>query len=274
MAGRLAAREILPLTAAFWRFMLASAVLIIFAYKSKEGLWPKDLPKIVWFKLLLLGASGMLAYNYFFIKGLGLTEAGRASVIVAINPCIIFLGTILIFGEKLSRLGFVGLLSALLGVLTAITHGEPWQIFEGQVGLGEILIFCCTITWATYSLLGRSVLKSLTPLLSTTWASIFGTLLLAPLSFFESGPGAFLAFTPVGWASLAFLGFFGTAIGFTLFYKGILEVGTRRAAIFINLVPIFGLLFGWMFLSENLDFSLLIGLFLVICGISLIQRSA
>jgi len=271
VAAKLVAVESGPLTAAFWRFVLALVVLVPLTLKRQGGLRPRGLNKADWLVLALLGSTGVFGYNYFFIKGLALAEAGRASVIVAINPCLTYLGTVLFFKEKFSARGLAGFALALTGAAVAITRGRVWGLFAGEVGAGEILILGCVVCWATYSLLGKIILEKLTPLMSTTWACIFGLIILGPLAWLESGPWAFLSFSPTAWASLAFLGLAGTALGFTLYYKGIVGLGAARAAIFINLVPVFGILSGWLFLGEQLEWSLAAGLVLVLSGIRLIQ---
>ena len=273
VAGKLAALECPPLTAACWRFILAVLILAPLTIKKEGRLWPAKLPGRVWMLLIALGATGMLGYNYFFIKGLGLTAAGRASVIVAVNPCLTYLGTILFYKQKFTFSGLAGFSCALLGAAMAITHGRLWSLPSGSVGLGELLIFGCVLCWATYSLVGKAVLDHLTPLMSTTWACLFGLVFLIPAAVLESGPLAFMGFSLQTWLSLAFLGLAGTALGFTLYYRGILQLGAGRAAIFINLVPVFGIFCGWLFFNEKLDWSLLAGLLLVLTGIKLIQRA-
>lgn len=272
VAGRLVARECAPLTAALWRFVLASVILVPLAWKKEGRLIPESLPRHVWLLLAGLGATGLFGYNYFFIKGLGLTEAGRASVIVAMNPSMIYLGTVLFFGEKLTGRGLAGFSCALLGAALVISRGRVWTLFAGQVGPGEMLIFGCVLCWAAYSLMGKMVLGHLTPLMSTTWACLFGVAFLAPAAWLESGPLAFLQFSSTVWFSLAFLGVVGTALGFTLYYLGIVQLGAGRAVIFINLVPVFAIVGGWLILGEGLDWSLAGGLMMVLAGIRLIQR--
>lgn len=271
VAGRLAAAECPPLTAAFWRFALAALVVAPLLKKKQGRLLPSGLPFFGWFLLALLGATGMLGYNYFFIRGLSMTEAGRASVIVAVNPCLTYLGTVLFFGEKFTGRSLAGFVCALTGVALAVTHGRLWTLFSGQIGQGELLIFGCVVCWSAYSLLGKVLLERLTPLMATTWACLFGLVFLAPGAALESGPTAFLSFSPVVWISLAFLGVAGTALGFTLYYQGIVRLGAGRAAVFINLVPVFGIFCGWLFLGEKLDWSLAAGLALVLAGIRMIQ---
>ncbi|MDR3038101.1 MAG: DMT family transporter [Candidatus Adiutrix sp.] len=273
VAARLVSRESGPFSAAFWRFALAALVLTALTWRREGGLKPKNLEPSGWLLLALLGATGMFGYNYFFIKGLGLTEAGLASVIVAINPGLTYLGLGLFFREKLTRRGLAGFALAISGGALAISRGRPAALLTGGgLGLGELLIGGCVLCWAAYSLFGKMILRRLSPLMATTWACFFGLIFLAPAALWESGFRAFPGYSPTGWASLAFLGVFGTALGFTLYYQGILRLGAGRAAVFINLVPIFGILSGWLLLDESLNWSLAAGLVLVLSGIRLTQR--
>lgn len=69
------------------------------------------------------------------------------------------------------------------------------------------------------------------------------------------------------WASIVYLGMFGTAIGFTWFYEGVNRIGAAKAGVFINFVPITAILSGWLFLGEPLSASLLLGAALVLTGV-------
>lgn len=271
VAARLVARESGPFSAAFWRFALAALVLAPLARRREGGLRPQGLGPADWLLLALLGATGMFGYNYFFIKGLGLTEAGVASVIVAANPGLTYLGLGLFFREKITARGLFGFGLALAGAGLVVARGRPADLLAGNLGQGEMLVAGCALCWAAYSLLGQLVLRRLSPLLATTWATFFGLAFLGPAALLEGGPG--LSYSLAGWASLAFLGLLGTALGFTLYYQGILRLGAGRAAVFINLVPVFGLLSGWLILDESLGWPPAAGLVLVVTGILLIQRS-
>ena len=78
----------------------------------------------------------------------------------------------------------------------------------------------------------------------------------------------------VRWNSLAYLGIFGTAIGFSWYYKGIRAIGTARSAIFINLVPIFALLLSWLILDESFKPSVITGGAMVLAGVFLANKPA
>jgi drug/metabolite transporter (DMT)-like permease len=69
-----------------------------------------------------------------------------------------------------------------------------------------------------------------------------------------------------------FLGVLGTTVAFLLFLKGIGQIGASRASIFVNLVPVFGVLFSALILREPPGASALFGGALVIAGVRLLNR--
>ena len=71
----------------------------------------------------------------------------------------------------------------------------------------------------------------------------------------------------------AYLGFFGTCLGFIWYYEGIREIGPSKAGVFINFVPISAVIMSFFLLGEMIDASLLIGGALVLSGIYITNRS-
>jgi drug/metabolite transporter (DMT)-like permease len=69
-----------------------------------------------------------------------------------------------------------------------------------------------------------------------------------------------------------FLGLMGTTAAFLLFLKGIGQIGASRASIFVNLVPVFGVLFSAVILGETPGAAALFGGALVIAGVRLLNR--
>ncbi|MDI9687603.1 DMT family transporter, partial [Burkholderia cenocepacia] len=82
--------------------------------------------------------------------------------------------------------------------------------------------------------------------------------------------------TPLTWqavASMLYLGAVGTVIAFVWYSQGIRLLGPARAAVFTNLVPVFGVLLSVVLLGEPLSPSMLAGGALVIAGVALTNRA-
>lgn len=263
VAGRLLAGQMGPFAAAFLRFALATACLLVLA-RSREGGLPRldrrGLPGV-----LLLGATGVFAYNALFFTGLATVTAGRAAVIVAANPIVIALGAALFFGERLTRRKAAGIILSVAGAVWVIGRGHPLALLAQGLAPGDAAILGCVGSWAAYSLLGKKVMARISPLAAVAWSSLAGALMLLPAALAEGL--APLSYPASAWVALAYLGVFGTVLGFTWFYEGIRAVGPSRAGVFINLVPVSAVAIAWLLLGEPADPSLLLGGGLVLAGV-------
>jgi drug/metabolite transporter (DMT)-like permease len=269
IAGRIVSAEMAPESAAFWRYVVATAALGA-AVVALEGRLPRlDRRQVA--AVTLLGATGVFAYNLFFMSGLRTVTAGRAALIVALNPALVMLGSALFFGERIRQARVAGIALAFSGAAIVIGRGNPLALLDGAAGIGELLIFGCAVSWMAFTLIAKRAMTGLSPLALTTYASITGTLMLAAA---VAASGA--AFAPpvslAGAASLAFLGVFGTAVAFVWFSDGVRLIGPVRAGVFINLVPVAAILLGALLLGEPIDLPVAAGGTLVVAGVFLLNR--
>ena len=109
-------------------------------------------------------------------------------------------------------------------------------------------------------------MKDLSPLTAVTYSALAGTLLLSPLAFAEGVQNAIFNYGLKAWGSLCYLAVLGTVVGFIWYYQAIKDIGAVRAGVFINFVPLFAMLFGFLLLNEPLTTGLLQGGALVITG--------
>jgi drug/metabolite transporter (DMT)-like permease len=270
VAARVVARDVPPFTASFLRFIIASFFLILLILKQ-EGYLPA-LKKNQWLPAVLLGMTGIFAYNAFFFLGLKTVTASRASLIIACNPVIISILSALLFKEKMTPSKMVGIVLCLAGAIIVISRGNPLEIMQGNLGWGEFYILGCVVSWVAYSLIGKVIMNDLSPLAAVTWSCLIGTLALLLPACSEGFPIHLGQVAIVDWAGLFYLGFFGTVLGFIWYYEGIRAVGPSRAAVFINFVPVSGVFLGWLLLNELINLSLILGAVLVIGGVYLTNR--
>jgi drug/metabolite transporter (DMT)-like permease len=271
IAGRLLASHVQPASAAFLRFAIASIALLM-ATRLTEGRLPRPSCKQL-FLLVLLGATGVFSYNICFFTGLHYISASRASLIIASTPVIITVLATIFLGEQLTFRRFGGILLSLTGAIVVISNGHPGILFEIGFGPGERAMLGCVASWAAYSLIGRTVLSTLSPLAAVCYSSIIGTLLLCWPALHEGLLHRFPSLSMKDWANLLFLGVCGTALGFSWYYKGIKKIGAIRAGVFINLVPFFAVLLAWLLLAERIDPAVLGGGVLVLTGVGLTNYS-
>jgi drug/metabolite transporter (DMT)-like permease len=270
IAGRLIAQSIGPYSISFLRFCLATFFLFWVVLRI-EGAFPKFKTKHL-FSIFLLGLTGVFLYNVFFFSGLRLIQAGRASLIIANNPVIIGLLSVIFLKEKLTALKGIGTLFSITGAVIVIARGDFSSLFQQGIGLGEILILGCVASWGAYTLIGKSVMKDLSPTLSVFYSSAIGTLLLFVPAWMEGFPEQFAKIGVTEWSALVYLSLCGTVVGFVWYYEGVREIGPSRASLFINFVPVCAVLMAHFILGEVLTWSVVIGAAFVILGVYLTNR--
>ena len=271
IAGRIVAKGIDPFAAAFIRFTIAGVILLV-AICFLEGRLPR-MNKRQFFSVICLGMTGIFAYNVLFFSGLKTVQAGRASLIIALNPIIISLLSALIYKEKLTLLKFAGILLSVLGAVVVITYGDLSSIFTNPLSLGDLFIFGCVASWVSYSLIGKSVLSGLSPLVTVGYSAVTGAILLAVPAILNGILVDFPFYLISQWGSLFYLGFFGTVLGFFWYYEGIEKIGPTKTGVFINFVPVSAIILAFLILEEPITMSLVSGALLVICGVFLTNFS-
>lgn len=271
IAGRIVALNLPVATGSVLRYVIACLALLMAARVLEGGL-----PRLSRQQLLAtlgLGATGIFAYNLFFLGALAHLPASRTSLIIALNPVVTITVASLLLHERLSLRRWAGVALALVGVWIVISRGDVTAALGQSIGKGELLMFGGVCAWAAYTLLGRVALRGLSPLAATTYASLWGTAMLLVLAAPEWPHLQAAAFTPAVWLSALYLGVLGTALAFVWYSQGVQRLGPARTVVFNNLVPVFGACFGVLLLGEALLGSMLVGGAVAVCGVMLASRS-
>lgn len=265
ISTRVASQVFGPFTGAFIRYAIALAFLLPLALRQNPQLFrvsKKQLPV-----LLFLGFTGIFAYNFFFFKGLKTVPASRGALLVGLNPTIVMITSAIFLNERITPRKLLGILISMIGVTIVISRGQPLNLL-GSLEKGDLFMLGCPITWALYTLAGRTALKHTTPLQASTWASLSGAIMLALMMWTEDFP----AQIPWNvWLALAYLGIIGTVVAFVWYYDGIRKIGATQTSIFTNLIPVFAVILSVVILKEQVSWYTWLGGALVVGGVLLVN---
>jgi len=270
VSGRIVAGAMPPFSAAFLRFLIASAFLVFLTMRVEKRL--PSLRREHLLQAILLGLTGVFAYNAFFFSGLQTVPAGKASLIIASTPAVMAVISALLLSERLGFTRAVGIPLSLAGVLLVISRGDPASLLAGGLGRGELYIVGCVAAWSAYSLLGKQAMAAMSPLNAVTWACVLGCLMLLPPALAEGLAEQVGRMDLVVWINLAFLGVMATGLSFAWYYEGIRAIGASRAGVFINLVPVTAIGLGVLVLGEAVTWYLAAGGAMVLAGVWLTNR--
>jgi drug/metabolite transporter (DMT)-like permease len=272
IAGRIVAQNVEPFSAAFLRFAIASVFLLLLTFKVEGQLPAIKTSQII--PVIILGITGVFAYNVFFFKGLKIINAGRAGVIIAMNPILIAILSSYFFKERLTLIKVIGIIVSVTGAVIVISRGNPIEILDGNLGWGELFIFCCVLSWVVYSLIGKAMLVDLSPLVLITYSSVIGAVGLFVPALFNGVIRNLFHYCATDWLCIFYLALFGTVLGFVWYYEGIKKIGPTKASLFINFVPVSAVLLAFLILAEPITLSLFIGAIFVMSGLYLTNKTS
>jgi drug/metabolite transporter (DMT)-like permease len=259
-----------PMTIGFFRFLSASICFII--VMPIIGIKPYQAFKRSNLKLIfLLGLTGVFGYGVFFLIGMRFTTATQGSIIAGVNPASVSLFAYIIHGERLDRAWkYAGFLISFTGIIFVIGI-QALLNFQLEYLIGNLLIFCAMMIWGLYSSIGKKAMENMSAVETTATGVMIGAILFGIGAAFESFWIHPAMVNPSFWIQALFLGIFVTFIGFFFYFYGIEKLGATRTAIFINLVPVFGTILSVLILEEQIYWTFLVGLALVITGITIIN---
>ncbi len=261
-------RVVDPVSLSFFRFFTGGVILFLFGYFFMRTklftLKTKDIPE-----LALLAVFGVVGMSVLLFFGQQTTTAINTSMIMQINPIVIFFLSLLI-GERVSFMQFLGIILSLTGCLLVVEvvtmRGFTYDFNHLS---GDLIIFASASCWAIYSVFGKNAVKRLGGFAVTTWTMLFGAIELLFLFMILPGertvPNA--GFT---WSIIIYIAIFPTAIAFFAWFEAMDKIDLPLLNVMQYLTPVFTIILAWLILAERISLLNTIGIILVIAGVMLI----
>ena len=261
--------EIPPVGLSFWRWAIGALFLAPFALPRISELrasYRANLTVLTQLGCMVVGSTTIL-----FIA-LNFTTALNVSLINAVQPVLTVVLAVVFLKERVTRVGILGTFSALLGVVVMLTQGN-WAVLANlNFNVGDLIALAAMFGLASYALNLRKLSKELSAVESLFGITVTGCLMLLPfyileIVFYESTP--IRASTVIVLVELALL---VSVFGNLMWNLGNQIIGPSRAALFINLIPLFGAVLAIAFLGEDIFIYHLVGALLICLGVWLVMR--
>lgn len=260
---RLGAHEFGPIAMAALRVGIASLALVplLAARQSLSEL------RREWRPLLVVGLlNSAIPFALFAYAALSIT-AGLSSIVNATTPLWGAVVAWMWLGQRLTPLRIVGLALGFAGVLylawdkasfkPGADHSGAWAI---AACLGATL---CYGVAANYS---KRFLSQVSPLTVATGSQLAAAILLA-------APAVWLwpaqAPSAQAWMSVLALALLCSALAYILYFRLMLRIGATNTIAVTFLIPVFAVLWGWLFLDEVFTTRMALGCAIVLLGTAL-----
>ena len=242
------------------RLSIAALVLIPFAMRRGLGIH-----HVLDKRLIGFGLTGMILHLGLEIVGLEFTSASSAALVIATAPAVTAVFSVAFLGERLTGARWAGVAASVLGVVLVTGGMEEGGFPLGW--LGNLLVFGGVLMWAVFTVQGKKVAVHLSPIVTTTSATISAAVLAIPLAGADVLMTGAPDLEPLGLAAIVFLGLFASAAAYGLWNHALRHIDASTAGPFINLVPVLGVGFA-LLLGETLTVVQAVGGIVVVGGIS------
>jgi drug/metabolite transporter (DMT)-like permease len=255
-----------PMTMVCIRFLIASALLLPLRRRLEPQRTLRSLSRRQRLLLFLSGLTGVTVYFFFEARGIKLTSASNASLIVAVIPVLTVLGELLFFRGRPRWYQTLGIALSILGVYFIVRRSP--EHFPNAL-LGNLFMFGACLAWVAYILVSRNLQEAVSGLSLTAYQAAVGAATLLPLALSEMGSWKGGSLTV--WLNLLYLGVFCSALGYFCYIYALRRLGPIVVSSFINLIPVVGAFGGLAILGERLSPIQLAGGGVVIAGVFLVN---
>jgi len=210
---------------------------------------------------------------YFLFESAALvnTTASQAAMITSMLPLLVAICAGFFLGERITGRTLCGFVVAAGGAVW-LGLGGKGSVQAPHPVLGNFLEFMAMVCAAGYTILMKRLSKELHPFFLTGLQAFAGALFFAPALLLPSVRAASLSMH--GWLVVLYLGTVVSVCAYGLYNFGISRIPASQASAFVNLIPVFSIILGFLILGERLTFWQWMACALVFGGVLLSQDSA
>lgn len=258
-----------PLTLAFFRFGVATVILLPFVYKNLH-IHKEDIAKMI-----LMSFFGVTLSIGLFLMALTYTDSINAPIIGSAAPIFTIAIAMLYFGEKVGVKKIAGGIVGLLGVLTILLQPMIEKGVDSSF-FGNMLLIVSTFAGVIHLFMSKKLVQTYAPLTITFYSFLFGTISFLPFFGYDVFLHSMPVFDVKNVVGILFGAIFASALAHLLFYNAERKLSASEISLFAYIPPVVTIFLAVPLLGEKLTVSYILGAILVFVGITIaeIHRSA
>lgn len=218
-----------------------------------------------WKPFLFVGAIGLALPFMLIAQALTVIDASTAAILNALAPLFASVVAAIWIRDPLTPSKLAGIVLCLVG--TGVLVGWTPVPMTGRELLAASFSVMATALYGYTIVFTKVKLKAASPMGTSAGTLLMAAATLAPFALVAHPPHTP---PPAAWASVAGLAIVSTAFAFILYYRLIADVGPVKAITVTLLVPVFGMVWGVIFLGEPLTMGRVAGCAIILAGCSLI----
>ncbi len=269
-AIKISVESINPISVGSFRLIIGALILFLFyKYKNLNFIYSK---KII-FKIFLIGLIGnfipfsLISWSELYI------QSNTAGLLLSVGPILtLIFSHFFTKDDKFTFLKFISIIIGLIGVLLIFDLKSLFfYSYQSSNILPKLAIIAAAFGYVISSILAYD-LKNLNSITLTTFVTIFAATTSIPfLLYFEFQSFSSYSFNSV--ISLLYLGAFPTALAFLIRFYIISKAGPIFLSYVAYLIPVFAVLWGYIFLNEKISSNTFLGVVLILIGVFISQKN-
>lgn len=195
-------------------------------------------------------------------------DSALAAIIAASVPLFVIVIAPAFLPEEPIRVnGVIGLLIGFVGIVILVS---PGLTSVGGDPAGELALLGASLAYAIGNIYNRRNVRGLPPLIPAVVQVTFALLIVGTIAVvvehpWEARPDAQAVF------SVVWLGIVGSGLAYMAYFRLLNRWGATRTSLVAYLIPIVGIVLGFLVLQEAIDSTLVLGTALVIAGVAFVN---
>jgi drug/metabolite transporter (DMT)-like permease len=259
---KMGASEFGPFATAFLRVLMASLFLLpLLAWRGQLGALQAK-----WGRILAVGAlNSGIPFALFGFAVLHI-NTGLTSILNATTPLWGAVVAWLWLRDKPTPVRILGLIIGFAGVAALAWDKATFKAGAASPGLAVLATLAATLCYGVAASFTKKYMVGVPPLASATGSQIGATLFL----FIPAATHLPAQLPSINaWLAIVVLALLCTAVAYVLYFRIIASAGPARAVAVTFLIPVFGVAYGWLFLSEVVTGSMLVCGAVIVLGTAL-----
>ena len=265
---RVAVETIPPWYITSMRQGLAALIILCILLYKKELSW------IGWknFKLQFIPSILMIVIaNGFTTIAEKSVPSGLTSILSALSPVVIFIGSILFGLQKPSIKGFIGVIVGFLGVVFIFRDGLG-DILDPNYKTGMLFLSIAILSWSAGTVFSKKhTHKSNNIALNLCYQFSIATIIQLVLAFIFSPNVDTNEWSFRSIVATLYLAVFGSVLGFFCYHYALKRVTALQVSILNYINTIIAVFLGWLLLDEVITIDFIIATALIILGVFIIN---
>ena len=255
-----------PLTIAFLRIFLGAVLIVILCFfkNIKIEAFSKD-----WYWFAIIGFINLVIPFFLIAYGVQKIQSNLAAILMSTTPLSsVILAHFFTKTEKINLTKIIGVIVGFLGIIILFSDNI---LINNDNFFYALMILVGSTFYVIGGILTLKISKKKNENLTSS-ILIWGSLIIFPIAMYYEQPWN-LDPRLDSTLSLIYLGVFPTGIAWLIRFHILKKNGLVFHSQVAYLIPIFGVILGYIFLKEVITFKVLIALFAVVLGFYFVRRS-